>query len=127
MKVEIWRTEAWCGMIMGWVPPEAIPYAFDAVSKECWHVDKKRESILNDQCHDVKILHIAAKAEKDRKDRLRAAAEIFNLEKLAPSAADAAAPEPKNMPTQFHGCGPKPPPEPEQDPETLELKPRWIE
>ena len=67
MKTEIWRTEAWCGMIVGWAPPEAIPYAFDANSKECWHCDKKRESILNDQCHDVKILHVAAKRGKDRK------------------------------------------------------------
>ncbi len=67
MKVEMWRTDAWCGMLLGWVPPEAIPYAFDAVTKECWYVDKKRYGVLNDQCHEVVTLQIAAKAEKEAK------------------------------------------------------------
>ncbi len=90
---------AWCAMIMGWVPPEAIPHAFDANSKECWHCDRKRHAILNDQCHGVTILHLAAKHEKERNDRLIAEA----------SAADAAASEPNKMPKQHHGVGAKPP------------------
>ena len=45
MKVGVWRTDAWCGMPFGWVPPEAIPYAFDAVTKECWYVGKKRHEV----------------------------------------------------------------------------------
>ena len=98
MKIEIWRTEAWCGMIMRWVPPEAIPYAFDANSKECWHCDKKRHAILDDQCHDVTILHLAAKHEKEIKNHLLAEAAQTELEKSAPSAADAAASEPNKMP-----------------------------
>ena len=115
MKVEIWRTEAWCAMITGWVPPEAIPYAFDANSKECWHCGKKRHSILNGQCHDVSVLHLAAKHEKARNERIAE-------EK---SAADAAAAEGRNkMPKQYPGAGPKPPLE---IPEKIEFKPRWSE
>ncbi len=47
--------------------------------------------------------------------------------KLAPNAADAAAPEPKKMPAQYRGYGPQPPPESEKDTEKLDLKPRWSE
>ncbi len=49
MNIEIWRTDAWCAMIMGWIPPEAIPNAFDANSKECWHCDRSdtRSSMIN--------------------------------------------------------------------------------
>ncbi len=104
MQIEIWRTDAWCAMIMGWIAPEAIPYSFDANSKECWHCDRKRHSILNDQCHDVSVLHLAAKHEKARNERIAE-------EK---SAADAAAAEGRYEP-------------PQEIPEKIEFKPRWSE
>ena len=115
MKIEVWRTDAWCAMIMGWIPPEAIPYSFDCNNFECWHQDKGRHSILTDQCHDCMTYHLGAKFEKQKKERIA-------KEK---SAADAAAAEGRHqMPKQYHDVGPKPPP---QVPDKIHYKPRWSE
>ena len=115
MNIEVWRTDAWCAMIMGWVPPEAIPYSFDCNNFECWHQDKGRHSILNDQCHDMMTYHLGAKFEQQQKERIAE-------EKRA---ADAAAAEGRQlMPEQFHDTGPKPPPKRLKE---VVYKPRWSE
>ena len=55
MGVEVWRTEAWCAMILGNVPIEAIPYSFQCNSGEMWHQDKNRHQHLMDRCRDCFI------------------------------------------------------------------------
>ena len=86
MGIEIWRTEAWCAMIMGWVSPNAIPYSFDCCNGECWHQDRLRHDMLASQCHDCHTEHLKAIEEKQEKERTRAAKR---------GAADAAAPKDK--------------------------------
>ncbi len=115
MKIDVWRTDADCAMIMGWIPPAAIPYSFDCNNFECWHQDKGRHQILNDQCHDMVADRLRARFEQEKKERIAE-------EKRT---ADAAAAEGRQlMPEQFHDMGPKPPP---KRLEEVVYKPRWSE
>ena len=93
MEVEVWRTEAWCAMIMGNVPVEAIPYSFQCSNGETWHQDRLRHQDLMDRCHNCFLWN--KKANEDREQKI-----LEDKQKLEQgardkrSAADAAAAPP---------------------------------
>ncbi len=100
-------------MIMGWIPPLAIPCAFDCNSCECWHQDKARHKILNDQCQDVVADRLRAQFDRDERERAE----------QQQRAADAAAAEHRPvMPEQHRGKGPK---APQKRLKEVTYKPRW--
>jgi hypothetical protein len=68
MEVEVWRTEAWCAMIMGNVPIEAIPFSFQCSNGETWHQDRLRHQHLMDRCHDCFLRN--KEADEDRKQKI---------------------------------------------------------
>ena len=68
MEVEVWRIEAWCAMIMGNVPIEAIPFSFQCSNGETWHQDRLRHQHLMDRCHDCFLRN--KEADEDRKQKI---------------------------------------------------------
>ncbi len=119
MGIEVWRTDADCAMIMGWIPSDAISYAFNCSNNECVYQDKARHTELTNQAQDVV-------AERQRAQ--------FNVEEekrveQEKRTADAVAAGQRVMPPQHHGKGPTPP-EPRMRAEEFAKefsKPRWNE
>ena len=101
MEIDVWRTDADCAMIMGWIPPAAIPYAFNCSNHERLHQDKARHKNLTDQCQDVVADRLRVQLEREEKER---------AEQQKRAADAAAAVGNKVMPEQHHDQGPKPPP-----------------
>ena len=118
MGVEVWRTEAWCAMIMGNVPVEAIPYSFQCCNGETWHQDRLRHQNFLNQSNDCFLWN--KKANEDREQKI-----LEDKQKLEQRARDkrsaadaAAAPHQKRRRTE---------PKEKAKPKNRPLVPRWSE
>ncbi len=99
MGIEVWRTDADCAMIMGWIPSDAISYTFNCSNNECVYQDKARHTELNNQAQDVVKERQRVKFNDEEEKRVE-------QEKRT---ADAVAAGQNMMPPQHHGKGPIPP------------------
>ena len=99
MGIEVWRTDADCAMIMGWIPSDAISYTFNCSNNECVYQDKARHTELNNQAQDVVKERQRVKFDEAEEKRVE----------QDKRTADAVAAGQQMMPPHHHGKGPIPP------------------